>query len=135
MKKIIFIASAFIFICMMTTTGIFADSQNSVTDQISQEKISTAENAFTDIDENSVTADNSQNTNNACYQQNYVDSNNDGICDHYDEKQCQNNTGNCQQTNCNNYCDQDHDGVCDRYQDRDCAQDGTGQHNHHHGGR
>lgn len=78
--------------------------------------------------DNTADTDDIVNTDNIC---NFVDEDNNGVCDVYEANQ-----GNCSQNGCGrNYVDADNDGVCDNYtngQGRGC---GRGQGNCFRGGR
>lgn len=118
MKKIIFIAGAMIIVCVMTMTGIFAGSP----DETNLQKVSSDS-------ENTVT----ENTG-----KNYLDINQDRICDNNVNYQCSTcGQSNCQgNSNCQqNYVDEDQNGICDHRQDKVCTQDGTGRQLQHHKGR
>lgn len=139
MKKIILIASAFVIVCLMTVTGIFAGGPSETTNQTasSNNENTMKENAgqnYVDANQDGI-CDNKDDSNQC---QNYVDIDQDGVCDNQTNEQCmshcQNNDhGNqqCQQ----NYVDANDDGVCDNYQNNTCLHDGTGRQLGHHRGR
>lgn len=118
MKKIIFIEGATIIVCVMTITSIFAGSPN----EVGKQNVSASS-------EKAVTEN---------IGQNYVDVNQDGICDNkvnnqcpgYGQNECQGQQ-NCQQ----NYIDDNQDGICDQYQNKTCTQDGSGRHLKYQKGR
>ena len=104
MKKIIFIAGAMIIVCVMTMTGIFAGSP----DEANLQKVSSDS-------ENTVT----ENTG-----KNYLDINQDGICDNNVNYQCSTcGQSNCQgNSNCQqNYVDENQDGICDNKVSNQCS--------------
>ncbi len=66
-------------------------------------------------------------------QGNFVDDNNDGICDNYANGTCpQDGTGYGHHRGSGNFVDDNNDGVCDNYANGVCPQDGTG-YGHHRG--
>lgn len=139
MKKIIFIAGATIIVCVMTMTSIFAGSPNEVGKQnvsASSEKAVT-ENIgqnYVDVNQDGI-CDNQEAAEKG---QNYVDNDQDGICDNkvnnqcpgYGQNECQGQQ-NCQQI----YVDDNQDGICDQYQNKTCTQDGAGRHLRYQKGR
>lgn len=71
-----------------------------------------------------------------CVNGNFVDENNDGICDNCGNVICpQNGTGNgCRRGN-GNFIDENKDGICDNYDNAVRPQNGTGKGNHRGNGR
>ena len=137
MKKSLVIVPAVFLAVGAATAGIFANAANMDKPGINMEYKSmfSRNTSLTDEQPNSSSVSSQSDVNNSVfdgsgYRQdcgNFIDDNNDGICDNCADVSCPQNgngSGHCQV--CGNYVDGNNDGICDNCAGVSCPQNGNG---------
>lgn len=124
MKKIMVIIPAAVLAIGATTMGILANAASAEKPKINVNYMSSfsKDNEQT-AEKSSASVVNSQ----AGSRSNFIDSDNDGICDNYTDGVCpQNGMGNGYHHGNGNFVDENNDGICDNYANGVRPQNGTG---------
>lgn len=124
MKKLLVIIPAVVLGIGAATAGVLASAATEDKTSISVDYTSAFSKAS---DRNDEKQDSIAVSLKAAAQNNFIDENNDGICDNYADGACpQNGTGNGYGRGNSNFVDENNDGICDNRADGTCPRNGTG---------
>lgn len=130
MKKLLAIIPAAVLGIGAATAGVLASADTADKTSVSVDYMSAFSKDLERIDEKTKS---SAISSQAGAQNNFIDDNNDGICDNYADRACpQNGTGNGYGCGNGNFVDENNDGICDNYANGACPRNGMG-HGHHRG--